>query len=431
MSRLHPSGSGEASPGRLPSGFGGQDSGARPSANDGAAAQDERVRAVVDMGFTERQARFLVLVMRHAGVCLPRQYAGFGGIANGGRKCNAFFARLLRRGLATAIPCVHNRARLYHVQARGLYAAIGEGSSRYRRPVPAGRTAERLMLLDAVLTTPDLDWLTTAADKRAYLARLTASAPPEPAADPPADPPSREVRDLPGTLLIGIDGNGRIVLLYLATDPWTERFRTFLLGHAQLLRVAPAWTIRLAFPHPLEHFYSACQAVIHEELESPLHPATVSELQWFFEHRRQSEAGEPLHPMTKGFLNVGYKVFGEPRFSAMYHRWQRYGNIVFEGISSPTIAEAIDAGRGTVECLVLTHAYRHLSPLVAEAPSAPARVGEGLRREPHPQKMRPHALNPRPQPPAEEMLSIREQCERDWHRLNEFHKAQKAQGVTS
>lgn len=104
--------------------------------------------------------------------------------------------------------------------------------------------------------------------------------------------------------------------------------------------------------------------------------------------------------------------------------------MVFEGISSPTIAQAMEAGRGTVECLVLTHAYRHLSPLVVDTPSAPVRVGEGLRREPHPQKTRPHVLNPRPQPPPEETLSIREQCERDWHRLNEFYKAQKAQGVT-
>jgi hypothetical protein len=285
------------------------------------------------------------------------------------------------------------------------------------------------MLLDAVLTTPDFDWLTTAAEKRAYLERLTRSTASEPASDSSADPPPA-ARDLPGTLPIGIDGGGRVVLLYVATDPWTERFRTFLQGHARLLRVAPAWTVRLAFPHPLEHFYSACQAVIRDELESPLHSATISELQSFFEHRRQSENGKPLHAMTRGFVNVGYRVFGEPRFTEMYHRWRKYGDVVFEGVSSPAIAEAIDAGRGTVECLVLTHGYRHLSPLVAEAPTAPARVGEGLRREPHPQKMRPHVLNPRPQPPAEETLSIREQCERDWHRLNEFYKAQKAQGVT-
>ena len=40
-----------------------------------ADAQEQRVQAVKDCGFTERQARFLVLVMRHAGVCVPRQYA--------------------------------------------------------------------------------------------------------------------------------------------------------------------------------------------------------------------------------------------------------------------------------------------------------------------------------------------------------------------
>ena len=35
----------------------------------------DRVDAVIDYGFTERQARFLVLVMRHAGLCVRRQYA--------------------------------------------------------------------------------------------------------------------------------------------------------------------------------------------------------------------------------------------------------------------------------------------------------------------------------------------------------------------
>ena len=34
----------------------------------------ERVTAVGAFGFTERQSRFLVTVMLHAGVCLGRQY---------------------------------------------------------------------------------------------------------------------------------------------------------------------------------------------------------------------------------------------------------------------------------------------------------------------------------------------------------------------
>jgi hypothetical protein len=415
-----------------PSGFGeARPDGVHPSDLVEARSQDARVRAVMELGFTERQARFLVLVMRHAGVCVLRQYAGFAGIANGGRKCNAFFARLVRRGLAAAIPCVHNRARLYHVHARALYAAIGEGSSRYRRPVPAGRTAERLMSLDAVLTTPDLEWLTAAADKRAYLARLTGSASPEVASDAPVDQPPAAVRDLPGTQPIGIDTSGRVVLLYLATDPWTERFRTFLQGHARLLRVAPTWTIRLAFPHPLEHFYSACQAVIHDELESPLHPATIAELQWYFEHRLKAARGERMHPQTQGFLTKGHEVFGTPRFTAMYQRWLKHGKAAFEGPSSPAIAEALNSGRGRVESVVLRRVYRHLSPLVAETPSRPELVDEGLRRGPRGGPLRSRAVNPRPQPPREEAsLSISEQLEREWRERMEIYKAQKAQGVT-
>jgi hypothetical protein len=126
---------------------------------------EERPRAVIDCGFTERQARFLVLVMRHAGVCVPRQYASFAGIANGGRRCNAFFDRLVRRGYAHEIRCVHNRARVYHVHHKPLYFLIGDVSSRYRRPVSPGLAVERLMLLDAVLDVGDVDWVTTAPER--------------------------------------------------------------------------------------------------------------------------------------------------------------------------------------------------------------------------------------------------------------------------
>jgi hypothetical protein len=147
--------------------------------------QDERIRAVVDCGFTERQAGFLVLVMRHAGVCIPRQYAGFAGIANGGRRCNAFFDKLVKRGYAHEIRCVHNRARVYHVDHKPLYFVIGEASSRYRRPVSPRVAVGRLMLLDAVLAVGDVEWLTTAAEKAAYLERLKAeSTGRQPAAGP-------------------------------------------------------------------------------------------------------------------------------------------------------------------------------------------------------------------------------------------------------
>ena len=225
--------------------------------------------------------------------------------------------------------------------------------------------------------------------------------------------------------------DGRTLLLYLASEPTTETFRSFLQTHAELLRVAPTWTIRIVFPRPLDHAYDAYQTVIHEELESPLHSATIGELQSYFELRLEAARGEPMHPLNAGLPEEGPEVFAAPRFTAMYHRWLKHGNAVFAGPSSPAIAEALNSGRGRVESVVLPHLYRHLSPLVADTPARPELVDKGLRRGPRggPQRRTPltPVLNPLPR---NLQLSVREQCERDWHRLNEYYKAQKAQGVT-
>ena len=99
---------------------------------------NERVNAVSEFGFTTRQARFLVTVMLHGGVCVPRQYARFAGTAYG-HKVNVFFDKLVSMRYAVRCRCVHNRAAVYHVRHQPLYRAIGEPHSRNRKPVPASR----------------------------------------------------------------------------------------------------------------------------------------------------------------------------------------------------------------------------------------------------------------------------------------------------
>jgi hypothetical protein len=161
-----------------------------------------------------------------------------------------------------------------------------------------------------------------------------------------------------------------------------------------LLRIVPTWTLRLVFPRPLDRVYDAYQTVIREELESPLHPATVSELKWYFKHRREAVKGL-VHPMTRGLLEKGAQLFGTPRFTQMYRRWLKHGDAVFEGPSSPAIAEALNTGQGRVECLVLPHTYRHLSPLVNHERSAAEDVEEGVEKG----ERRGEHTSARPQPP--------------------------------
>ena len=342
---------------------------------------EERGQAVIDYGFTERQARFLVLVMRHAGLCVKRQYAAFAGIANGGEKCNAFFDKLVSRGFAVATACIHNRARLYHVHHKPLYHAIGEPDSRYRRAVPARSAAERLMRLDAALTSPDVDWLTTRSEKLAYLHARTS-------ADTTVQDAPNLDNQFPGTFPIGVDPGGHVVLLYLVTAPWTDDFRTFLAGHTALLGVTPAWTLRLVFPRRVRHAVAAYRAVVREELESPLDAQTIYDLKRYFFHRRRGTDLNTIPEALRAFLNRSGQAFGGRRFTHLYGRWLAENEAALTQVS-PAIPAALASGDAQVECEILPHTYEHLSPVVSRR-RVRRRVQNGDERG----DVTPHSINP-------------------------------------
>jgi hypothetical protein len=85
---------------------------------------DDRVKAVARFGFTDRQARFLVTVMLHAGVCVPRQYARFAGTAYG-HNVTKFFDRLVQGRVASVCRCLHNRAELFTSDSSRSTARLG------------------------------------------------------------------------------------------------------------------------------------------------------------------------------------------------------------------------------------------------------------------------------------------------------------------
>ena len=106
-------------------------------------SDQDRIDAIVARGYTERQARFLVLVMLHSGACTVRQYCQFSGIARG-QKSQDFFAKLVAAKHATTTTDANGKLRIFHVFASTLYDAIGEPENRNRRPVPiAAANAER------------------------------------------------------------------------------------------------------------------------------------------------------------------------------------------------------------------------------------------------------------------------------------------------
>jgi len=327
---------------------------------------EERVQAIADYGFTNRQARFLRLVMQHSGLCIKRQYASFMDVPPGGAQCNGFFDKLVRRGYAVAADCIHNRARLYHVHHKPLYHAIGNQDSRYRRAVPARQAADRLMRLDAALIEPDPEWLTTRAEK---LAHLTVRR--DEAGDPATEKPCLGTDLFPGTFPIGVDATGRVVLLYVASAPWTDDFRVFLVGHMALLAVTPRWTVRVVFPQSLQRAKTDYEYAVHEELENPLSPAALNELRWYFFHRRREDFATMGDLLRERFTRCA-RTFAGPRFARLYQQWRADENADLGQVPA-SVAEAGAAGRAGLECLVLPHSYESFSPLVRRRRSRRAR----------------------------------------------------------
>jgi hypothetical protein len=378
--------------------------------------------------FTEREARFLALVMRHAGVCVPRQYASFAGVAHGGAKSNRFFAKLIKRGYATVIRCVHNRARIFHVHSKALYFASGEPNTAYRRPVAPRVAIERLMTLDGVLAGPDLNWVTTRREKAAYVLTLGGSGATSGTCAASSQTLTSTARAVAASgFPIGLDPSDRLVLLYVVTAPWTADFRRFLQERATLLRLVPAWTLRLVFVQPNDRWSESYEGVIDEELKTPLQPATIVELKAQFERRRarcNDRSGR-----TYDLVDIGSDMAHGERFQMLYRRWLRHGDAAFESVLSTAMRDALVTGCAEVQPLVLPHSYRHLLPLVDPSRSIRRRQKAELTTQTSRGMKRPHVLNPGPQPPvADYDPDDPAGCARDWQRLNDWYNRQKALG---
>jgi hypothetical protein len=269
----------------------------------------------------------------------------------------------VQRHYASLYDCRHNRARIYHVNQRALYSAIGEADSRLRKPVTLNHAIQRLMVLDAIVEDPDLVWLGTADEKAAHLLALTRIE----QADLPhvsvGEGEARTVRYFPDRLPIGIHLAGRGVLVYVVTDPWLDEFRVFLERHTALLRALPAWTIRIVVPPQFPDIAQRSKQVVCDQLLTPLRTETLDGLRWYFEQVRSHPTPSRSDDLDERFYQAR-EAFAAPRFKALYKAWKQDGEAALAGAGSHAINDVVEAGAGQVETLELGHRYGHLSPLV-------------------------------------------------------------------
>ena len=328
-------------------------------------ANAERLEAIAAFGFTERQARFLLHVLLHAGVFVERQYCRFAGTVHG-QKSTDFIKTLVARRFATPITTGKlHRGRMFHVHYKPLWAAIGEPDSRFRKPTAPGRMIERVMLLDTVLDDHDVVWLGPAIDKRRHFmrhleGRLGTGEFPHLLF---GDGPAKTVRYFPDKLPLGVlPGLDSHVFVYLVTHPSPMDFRLFLLRHIALFRVLFRWTVRLLFPRQLSKARLAYLHAAREHLATPLDPSVVETLEWLFpERKRLTDPGAA--PADARYLKAS-SAHRIPRFRALYRQWLDDPRNTRWMAGSSIVAEAIDREHGRVECVELSRQYLHLSPLV-------------------------------------------------------------------
>lgn len=130
-------------------------------------ALDVRCQAVEMLGYTTRQAQFLVLVALHGGYFLRRQYVAFTGTPHG-QAAVRFLAHAVRRE-HVRVSSYGRQGHVFHLYARPLYAAIAEENNRSRRPAEWDAVIRKLMTMDFVLIHPTARFLATEEDKVAFL----------------------------------------------------------------------------------------------------------------------------------------------------------------------------------------------------------------------------------------------------------------------
>jgi hypothetical protein len=318
----------------------------------------ERIDRVAQFGLTERQAAFLVTVMLHSGVCVRRQYCHFAGIPHG-RKVYEFLDGLVTRGFATTRACGQHPGRLFHLHHKALYRAIGDPNNRHRRPTTLPRAIERLMLLDAVLMDSDRTWLATEQDKVGYFTLTRRIAPDDLPSVTFRGDDGETVRYFPEKFPIGLDEDGRTHhFLYLVTRDMPIDFRRFLERHAELLRLLPAWRIRLVVPGHKCRAIAWYTAAFTEQVASPLRVAIVDQLRWYFLARRKGR------PDDAERFDEAVRAFAAPRFRALYRVWLERGDDVLDGTLSSTLTDAVAYGAGGLEARVLPYRYGRPSQLV-------------------------------------------------------------------
>ena len=293
---------------------------------------EERVTALVPLGFTPRQTRFLVTAALHGGYCLRRQYQAFAGLSHG-QQVNDFFEALVRRELARPFRYQPNRGHVYHLHAKSLYRALAQRDNRNRRQVSPAVIARKLMVLDYVLTVPDAEWYATEDDKVSLFTRELGMALddlPRRVYEPTDQRRRTTTRHFIHKLPVYRTAEHAAVhFVYLVNDDAGHGLEQFLQDHVRLFTALPAWSVVAVCPRGMSGL-AACRTVFDRFAATTWQPAPqdgIGDLRWFFATRQRVEGGD-LRSLSVADLDrfrEARRQFARPQIEALYGAWLATG----------------------------------------------------------------------------------------------------------
>jgi hypothetical protein len=143
--------------------------------------------------------------------------------------------------------------------------------------------------------TPELFWLATDQDKVVGLTKVT-SIDPDRLSHLGLGARSDARRIVAEKLPIGIDPDGRVVLLYLATDSEVGPCARVRPAACRAVALRAAWTLCIVVPPWPQGLGELYAKAVTEEVTATLRPALMSDVRRYFDERRkvaESGAGTP------------------------------------------------------------------------------------------------------------------------------------------
>jgi hypothetical protein len=288
--------------------------------------QDE-VDAIVALGYTPTEARFLYLVATHSGYFTLRHFLDFAG-ARRGKRSTSFAQKLLRLGHASVRDYM-GTGSIFHLFSRNLYGRIEKENIRNRRRHSFEYVRTRLVLLDFILENLHCNFLETEPDKvRFFCETLGIPKDTLPAkvygGGPNSRPTVRYFVDKFPLFLDGCVSAVSPVATFTFVDSGSASIANFgvhLAAYQMIFRLLASFRFIYIAPRPAA--FARAEKRFRSFVKSPLESDVSSEVLRYFGIRGKWERHEYVVPVTEDleFLSEGRRRFHGERFESLYRSW--------------------------------------------------------------------------------------------------------------